>query len=108
VVPDTTLLQGNNPSQSQPIKEIQEDQMGTKNIKIYPNPTSGTINIELQGFSDQSPTIFTLYDLSGKILQKQEASNDQLILDLSSYTKGVYILKIQSGTENKDWKIIKE
>jgi hypothetical protein len=105
---DTTSLQSNDPLQKQPIKEVHEDQLGTKSIKIYPNPTAGTLNIEVQGFSDQTVTIFTLYDLSGKILVIREIQGDRVTLDLSPYAKGIYILKIQSAAETRDWKIIKE
>jgi Secretion system C-terminal sorting domain len=108
IASENDSVQSNSQAIKDTIKAVQKDQLDQKSISIYPNPTTGAINIDVQGNSDQTPTIFTLYDLSGKVLQQQVIQSNQLVLDLSSYTKGIYILKIQSGPETRDWKIIKE
>ena len=56
---------------------------------FYPNPTTGSVNIELKG------AIKELYicDISGKILQRIAIKEEKLIrTDISSYPKGVYLL----------------
>jgi hypothetical protein len=67
---------------------------------IYPNPSSGIINIRLNQFKKAE-----LYDLSGK---KVLTSMDRL-MDISSIDKGVYLINIerQDGTTSVT-KIIKK
>lgn len=53
-------------------------------------------------------SIFTIYDLSGKKLQNGKIDNIDKSLDLSSYTKGIYIIEIKAERETISKKIIKE
>lgn len=60
-------------------------------ISIYPNPTSGLINIQLKSFATAK-----VYDQAGKLL----LSTTEGQLDLSPFKSGTYILKIE--TESGD------
>ncbi|PIF44969.1 putative secreted protein (Por secretion system target) [Chryseobacterium sp. 52] len=51
---------------------------------------------------------FNVYDLSGKKLQNGLIKNDEESIDLSSYTKGIYIIEIKSGKDVISKKVIKE
>ena len=72
---------------------IVENEMG---ISIYPNPTSGLINVAKmqQGLAE-----IELLDLNGKTLLHQ-AMDQSLSLDLTSYPKGLYLLKIHMNGVN--------
>ncbi len=68
---------------------------GTKNsssIKIYPNPTTGKLYIS----GVYSGTI-EVYDSMGKSLIKK-SSNTINSVDLSTYPKGLYLVKITQET----------
>ena len=56
-------------------------------LRIYPNPTSKDLNIEIKNKSIESITVF---DLSGKQLQTFSESK----IDLSRFDSGIYLLTI--------------
>lgn len=81
-----------------------EDNELVNSIKIYPNPTSGKINIT------SNPNVeiesLALYTITGKLIF--EANNPSNTLDLNYYPKGVYFLKIVSNRDLVVKKIILE
>lgn len=78
------------------------NQLKKEDIIIFPNPTSGTINIS-------SPDYFTavnVYDIKGQLLKTfQQVSN---LIDLSEFKTGIYILKFLSKDKMMIQKVIKE
>lgn len=68
-------------------------------IEIYPNPTSNEINISS---TTEDSILIYLYDLNGKML-KSEIMQKHLILDLSSYTSGSYLLKFIIDDKSKTY-----
>lgn len=73
------------------------------NFKIYPNPTSNYIEIN----SLQQPiSDIKIYDLSGKLLLSNPyKSKINIDVDITNFSKGVYILKLNNQFATK---IIKE
>lgn len=64
------------------------------NVSIYPNPTSGIINIEV---SNSPITEITLNSIDGKLVHFKKTSNvNYYSLDLSSYEKGIYLLNLKT------------
>ncbi len=64
-----------------------------KEINIYPNPTSGRLNIDF-GSSIPYQATFVIYDVHGKqVCLKQFEYCTNAVIDLSKEAKGVYILK---------------
>ena len=81
--------------------EEQED----VSIKIYPNPTKGVINIK---FAKNNIEKIIVSDISGKqIIEKLLVQQDEII-DLQKFEKGIYILSIITDKEIIIKKIIKE
>lgn len=61
------------------------------NIKVYPNPSNGVLNLNLDSYIN---TKIEIYSESGKLIKRIENLNQEnIILDLNEY-KGVCILKI--------------
>ncbi len=61
------------------------------NFSIYPNPTSGILNIDIK--SNSKPNyILKVIDLSGKLSLEKEISNTNSEVSLESLTKGNYTL----------------
>jgi uncharacterized protein (TIGR02145 family) len=72
------------------------DQINNRNkIKIYPNPAIDNINIDFTG-NNRSGTL-TIYDLMGKIVRQKEIEQIENAIDISSLTKGVYIIEISDS-----------
>lgn len=64
----------------------------SKNISlnIYPNPTTDKISVDVQ-----SPAIFSLYDLTGKLILDRQLETGKNELDLSGFQPGMYITVIE-------------
>lgn len=69
------------------------------NVRLYPNPTSGKLTIEVE---DNLFTGVEVVSIQGqKIIQ-----SDQSIIDLSEYPSGIYFVKVNGSP--KTYKIIKQ
>jgi len=77
-------------------------------MKIYPNPTTEKITLEISGWEDLQTGIFKLYSLNGQLLQEQPVSSATTVVSLTGLSKGTYILKVQINGITEDWKIIKQ
>ncbi|NNK69084.1 MAG: T9SS type A sorting domain-containing protein [Flavobacteriaceae bacterium] len=64
-------------------------------IKLYPNPASGVVNIEINGYDDLSPTA-SLYNLIGQLVMTRElgdSRSSQIALD--DMADGLYLMVIK-------------
>lgn len=76
-------------------------------ISIYPNPTKGILKLEITK-SEEKCIALILADLNGKVFLKKETSEQSVKIDISDKPSGTYILRIKSGEEYTEWKIIKQ
>ncbi len=81
---------------------------GEREMKLYPNPTKGTLMIEIFGGNTEDEINLTLYDGQGKALTAQKVATGLNTLDLTHYPAGWYVMLIQAGNTRKEYKIIKE
>ena len=72
------------------------------NVKVYPNPTNSQINIEVDNYTGQIRT--AIYDLTGKYILESTKS----IIDLSSLSRGLYILRVQYGDKEEEIRLLKD
>jgi CMP-N-acetylneuraminic acid synthetase len=76
-----------------------------EDIKIYPNPSTGILNIELSFIIDTNVNL-TIFDALGRQVQNQTIlvnSKPMIVpLDLSTAPTGVYFLQIQSSNGSKE------
>jgi len=77
-------------------------------IKIYPNPTTEKVTMEIAGWETLQTCVFKLYSLSGQLLQEQPVHSLTTTISLSGLPKGSYILKVKINDYTEDWKIIKQ
>jgi hypothetical protein len=72
-------------------------------LAIYPNPSSNIFNIRLNNINK-----YNLYvrDITTKLLFKDSNENSNYKLDLSGFSKGVYLLEIESNNMHLTKKII--
>ncbi len=74
-------------------------------VKIYPNPTKSIIHITGLKVNDQ----VIIYDMLGKLRSKYINKNTtSQPLDVGSFEKGLYIIKLVRGSKIKQFKFIKE
>ncbi|MFO7670104.1 MAG: T9SS type A sorting domain-containing protein [Bacteroidales bacterium] len=75
-------------------------------ISVFPNPTSGLLEIELADHLIGFARIFTL---NGQLLQIVEPGSGKTVLDLSALNAGVYLLEVQDidGNTFKEKVVVK-
>ena len=70
-------------------------------VKIYPNPTNGIVNIEIENYHG---TVFAkVYDLIGNLI----VSSDTKIINTQYFSRGVYLLEVSFGTTVREIKLIR-
>jgi hypothetical protein len=67
------------------------------NVRIFPNPTAGILNVSTDRSAGETATV-DVRNLVGEVLQKS-AFVSNITLDLSGMPKGLYILRLQIGDE---------
>jgi len=69
-------------------------------ITIYPNPTTGTVNI-----AAASGAHIELYDVTGKLLLAYSYNPSQNMLDLGNLSDGIYFIQVTQGESTQIKKI---
>lgn len=81
-----------------PLSLNENDEMA---VLIYPNPTSGILNVQTKNNLD-----ITIFDLTGKqVFNTTNVSNGNQI-DLSALHTGLYLVKMNDGINNSTQKLI--
>jgi hypothetical protein len=73
-------------------------------VLIYPNPTTGIVNIDRVNISNN--TLIQVFDISGRLLKTKILISSQTQLDLSDYPKGTYFIRIREENRVITKKII--
>jgi hypothetical protein len=89
-------------------KEVIKDSFGTREIKIYPNPTKGNLTVQIPLSEDQEPTSLRIYNMKGVLIINQLVESENTLLNLGKQPSGFYIMRIISGKSVSEWKISKQ
>jgi len=77
---------------------------------LYPNPVGDALlYVTLPRLQNQDVT-FALYSYSGSLVTRKNdrIHNNQLIIDMSGYDRGLYVLSLSTASETMNYRIIKE
>lgn len=66
---------------------------------LYPNPTTGILNVEFGNLNLEGSATLQLLDLEGRLLQDIKVLTSKLEIDLSSLPPGVYLLRSHGTTQ---------
>ncbi len=84
------------------IVSIEEFNINKNKISIFPNPTSNQLTFQLTGISIDISK-FKIYDLLGKEMNLSNEivtySNNQIIINVSNFTSGIYCLQYFNHSE---------
>jgi hypothetical protein len=86
---------------SSPKNTIKQKASSTVLADVYPNPTSSFLHISPNG-------TVRLYDITGKLLLEKYFSEKNNILNLTTFSSGIYFLSIQTNNEMITHKVIIE
>ena len=77
-------------------------------IKIFPNPTTEKITMEISNLQNLQTGVFKLYNLNGQLLQERPVRSVSTEVSLAGLPAGTYILKVFINDKTEDWKIVKQ
>ena len=78
-------------------------------FSIYPNPVSSIINIRVNNkISFTENDSITLFNILGKSVYKQNIESQNTSIDLSTYSKGIYLLHSEINGISQTFKVVKE
>lgn len=69
--------------------EVDENQASA--LKLYPNPAQQSLSLEAEGM-----THMEVYDMLGQLVYQQDAESNNLTLNVSDWTEGLYFVKVQT------------
>jgi len=78
------------------------------NIFIYPNPSSDKLTLDIQQFKNLQKTTVSIYDIQGQLLLQQDIKYLQTEINIASFAKGIYIVKVNNDKQIMVNKFVKE
>jgi hypothetical protein len=72
-------------------------------VQVYPNPFADQIIIDNQ----EENMMLQIHDINGRILRNQMLLNGKNQIDSSTWSSGVYLVKVQVGAKMQTWKLVK-
>jgi hypothetical protein len=77
-------------------------------VSAYPNPTDNILMIQVAN-TEIKDFQYVLYDMNGKVLEKNLFVSDNTAVNMSDYPSGVYLLKVlHEDKEIKSFEIVKQ
>ncbi len=79
------------------------NEVPTLSFSIIPNPSTGQFNLVIN--SNEEKTV-RVYDVTGRIIKERKTIEQNFMLDLSSESRGVYILDIETANGKAVQKLV--
>jgi hypothetical protein len=86
--------------------DVSTSNSGDAGLLIYPNPANDHITIETTLFVNNA--IVSIYNIDGQLIALQAIQQEKTIIDISSFAKGVYVLKVKTNQKIAVNKFVKE
>lgn len=78
---------------------VEEDETNDSNIKVYPNPTAGEFNLEIENINNAKDLTIKIYNAIGQIIYFETINKPDRFtyktLDFSYLSSGLYMLTIE-------------
>jgi len=84
------------------------DKLGDISLKIYPNPTTSVVKLQIEGIEGEITGMVHLYNLTGSEIGSQPIKSYQMEIDMSSYSTGTYLATVVVNGKTTYWKIVKQ
>ena len=65
------------------------DENGVNGMMVYPNPTKGALNINVEGMTN-----ITITNALGQVMYDSSVATDNVVVDMAQYEAGVYMVRI--------------
>ena len=78
------------------------------NSSLFPNPATNSLTLNLSQLQQLQNASLSIYDIQGKQLLQQSLTEQQTQINISSFAKGIYIVKLQTDEVTLQSKFVKE
>jgi hypothetical protein len=82
------------------------EQASATAVSVYPNPTTGMVNINLG--SNNSNVEYSITTIEGRVVESGRTTSNMIVVDLSKEGNGIYFLRINSDKTSTVQKLIKQ
>ncbi len=66
-------------------------------VNVYPNPNNGTFTVSLSNLQLENAWV-TLYDVTGRMIMSKQIHTDNEVISVGNAAKGVYLLRVLTGS----------
>ncbi|MFZ4796677.1 MAG: peptide-N-glycosidase F-related protein [Bacteroidia bacterium] len=77
-------------------------------LKVFPNPATNQLNIQIENSTSNAAKTYQVYDLQGKLVYLKSTTDCLLDLDVTSFSKGMYLLIINMNNQTLKSKFVVE
>jgi hypothetical protein len=84
------------------------DRKDTLGVKIYPNPTSGILDVEIANLQVTQKARLYLYANTGRLVKQVDKLYRRQSIDISDQPAGIYLLLIMIDEKKAAYTIIKQ
>lgn len=84
------------------------DNIGDQSIQIFPNPTSGNLQVKISPFNPDEPAEYLFFDMQGHLLLRAPCITELTRINITKYASGSYIFRIIIGGKHSEWEIIRQ
>ncbi len=82
------------------------DEPALRNVSVFPNPTSGALTVQFAELPSRTTHLTVVNTVGQVVLAKQQVIDLNTALDLSGLPKGLYLLRLQSGSSVSSVRVV--
>jgi hypothetical protein len=84
-----------------PASELEKtDVVSATNMIVFPNPASDIVTLQLENIEEGTVAQVTIFDLTGKQVFNMQSTSNLQTIDVSQFAKGMYVIHVNTATEN--------
>ena len=77
-----------------------------ESTNVYPNPTTGNINVKVTGASNQEVEVKIFNALGAEVATASNSNGEEIQVDLANHAAGIYTVKVTTGGQSITKKVI--
>ena len=81
------------------LEEMQESADADDEMKVYPNPTNGSVKVIMPDGARHENSHYELFDINGVLISDGDILAFETDIDIGDHPAGVYLLKITNGDD---------
>ncbi len=87
-------------------KKEANNNIHTWNFNLTPNPAKDQVQVHIQNANNTTDFKVAVFDINGRLIMPQQTLSNNQIVDISSLSKGLYFMQVQTPTELKVQKLM--